>query len=88
MEPGPDGISAIGKLFSKDDGCYVLHGLIYIIYKVYIDDLLMNARTEEEFLRNVEMITRVRSVILNPKKVYLGLTIISFLGHEVDSEGI
>ena len=60
---------------------YVLHGLIYIICEVYIDDLLIYGRTEEEFLRNVETVferLREYNVTLNPKKVHLGQQIISF----------
>ena len=47
----------IGKLFSKDDGwvCTV-HGLIFIIFEVYIDEQLIYGRTEEEFFRNVETV--------------------------------
>ena len=70
---------------------YVLHGLIYIICEVYIDDLLIYGRNEEEFLRNVETVferLREYNVTLNPKKVHLGLQTISFVGHEIDSEGI
>jgi len=44
MDPGPNGITAIGKLFSEDDGRNVIRGLIYIICEVYIDDLLIYER--------------------------------------------
>ena len=77
--------------FQKMMAEYVLHGLIYIICEVYIDDLLIYGRTEEEFLRNVETVferLREYNVTLNPKKVHLGLQTISFVGHEIDSEGI
>ena len=79
--------AAIGKLFQKMMAEYVLHGLIYIICEVYIDALLIYGRTEEEFLRNVESIfegLREYDVTLNPMKVHLGLTNISFGGHEID----
>ena len=69
----------------------ILHGLIYIICEVYTDDLLIYGRTEEEFLRNIETVSerlREYNVTLNPKKIHLGLTTISFVGHEIDSKGI
>ena len=55
---------------------YVLHGLIYIICEVYIYDLLIYGRNEEDFLRNVETVfkrLREYNVTLNPKNVHLGL---------------
>jgi hypothetical protein len=51
---------------------YVLHGLIYIICELYIDDLLIYGRTEENFFRNVETVfekLREFNVTLKPKKV-------------------
>ena len=73
--------------FQKMMAEYVLHDLIYIICEVYMDDLLIYGRTEKEFLRNVETVfERLREyVTLNPKKVHLGLTTASFIGHAIDS---
>jgi hypothetical protein len=87
----PMGLLPSANYFQKMMAEYVLHGLIYIICEVYIDDLLIYGRTEEEFLRNVETIfNRLRefNVTLNPKKVHLGLSKIQFVGHEIDAEGI
>jgi len=61
--------------FQKMMAEYVLHGLIYIICGVYIDDLLIYGRTENEFLRNVETVLErlwEYDVTLNSKKVHLG----------------
>jgi len=87
----PKGLLPSANYFQKMMAEYVLHGLIYIICEVYIDDLLIYGRNEEEFLRNVETVferLREYNVTLNPKKVHLGLQTISFVGHEIDSEGI
>ena len=55
------------------------------------DDLLIYERTEEKFVRNVNTVferLREYDVTLKPKKVHLGLTTISLVGHEIDSKGI
>ena len=57
-----------------------VHGIIYIICEVYTDDLLICGRTEE-FLE-FERLREQQNVTLNPKKVHLGQTTISFVGHD------
>ena len=42
--------------FQKMMAEYVLHGPIYIISEVYIDDLLVYGRIEEEILMKVETV--------------------------------
>ena len=85
MDPGYNGINAIGNYFQQMMDEYILHGLIYIICEVYTDE-----KTEEEFLRNVETVfdrLREYAVTLNPKKVHLDLTTITFVSHEIDFQG-
>ena len=85
------GLLSSANYFQNMMAEYVLHGLIYIICEVYIDDLLIYGRTEDEFLRNVKNVferLREYNVTLNPKNVHHGLQTISFEGHEIDSEGI
>ena len=48
-------------------------------------------RTKEKFLSNVQTVFERLldySVTVNPKKVHLGQTTISFTGHKIDTEGI
>ena len=85
------GLLPSANYFQKMMAEYALYGLTNIICEVYTDDLLINGRNEEEFLRNVETVferLREYNVTLNPKKIHLGLITISFVSHDIDSEGI
>ena len=74
--------SWFNRVISRD----VLKELLYEICELYIDDVIAHAKTEEEFLQRMRLIfTRFREckILLNPKKVQLGITEIEFLGHMV-----
>ena len=55
----------------------VLAGLVYIICEIYIDDVLIHGRSEEDSLVNLrKVLDRLRTfnVAANPKKTKLGLS--------------
>ena len=94
------GLLPLENYFQKMMAEYILHGLIYIICEVYIDDLLIYGRNEEipqerwnrfrkttRIQRNIEPRNKKQKQNKN-KKVHLDLQTISFLGHEIDSDGI
>ena len=70
---------------------HVLVGLIWMICELYIDDLLIYASNEGEFLTNVrQVLTRFRqfNLVCNPKKCHLGMPEAEFVGKLIDSEGV
>ena len=82
-------ICAFG-LFQRSMEGVVLAGLVYIICEIYIDDVLIHGRSEEEFLVNLRnVLDRLRkfNVAANPKKTKLGLSEVEYVGHVVFSEG-
>ena len=69
----------------------VLVGLIWIICELYIDDLLIYAQTEIEFIKNVRtVLTRFKeyNLVCNPKKCHLGMHEAEFVGKLIDAEGV
>ena len=70
---------------------HVLVGLIWMICELYIDDLLIYASNESEFLTNVrQVLTRFRqfNLVCNPKKCHLGMPEAEFVGKLIDREGV
>jgi len=74
------GLKGSGPYFQRSMGSVVLAGLVYIICEIYIDDVLIHGRSEEDFLRQFNVAT-------NPKKTKLGLSVVECVGHVVSSEG-
>ena len=69
----------------------VLVGLIYIICELYIDDILLYAKSEDEFCSNLEQILqrcRQYNIKLNPLKCMLGLTEVEYVGHTINETGM
>jgi hypothetical protein len=85
------GHQASGGHFHSQLAMLVLAGLIYIICELYIDDVLIHATTEDRLFTNMsECFTRFRErrLIFNPEKVQISDTMIDFIGHEIDTDGI
>jgi hypothetical protein len=69
----------------------VLMGLIWLICELYIDDLIVHAKTKEDFLRNLRNILERfsnKGLLMNPAKCYLGMETAEFVGKQIDNEGI
>ena len=85
------GGKGVGAHFQKTMALEVLVGLIYIILELYLDDIIVFADTEEQFLERLEAVyIRLKSkrITLNPKKCEFGLSEIEFVGHTINSTGI
>ncbi len=68
----------------------VLGGLVYFACLIYIDDILIVGKTEEEYNQNVvKVLTRLRDagIKLNPKKCNFGLTEVDYLGWRISAKG-
>ena len=87
----PMGLLPSANFFQKSMGVHVLHGLIYNICEVYIDDMLIFGTNEDNFLTNTRTVCqrcRERNVTLNAKKLIIGFDTIPFVGHDIDAKGI
>eukprot|EP01040_Poterioochromonas_malhamensis_P021851 gene21851-26450_t len=69
----------------------VLQGLIYSICEIYIDDIIIFGRTEEEFLDNLhKVLKRLKeyNLTLNPDKAKMGLTQLEYVGRVINQHGV
>ncbi len=69
----------------------VLAGLLYIFVELYLDDVLVYATNDEEFLERLRIVFerfRQFNITLNPKKCYFGLAEVEFVGHVLKSDGV
>ena len=69
----------------------VLSGLPWSVCLLYLDDILVHARTFDEEIFNLRQVfsrLRVANLKLNPKKCVLFRTRVLYLGHVVTQEGI
>ena len=86
----PMGHKNAGAYFQKEVGTDVLAGLLYVICELYIDDLLIYGKTEEEFLSRVRTVFerfREKKVIIHMEKFELGMSEVEFVGHVIDRSG-
>ena len=87
----PMGLKGAPSYFQKEMATVVLGGLIHIILELYIDDILIHGKTEEEFLLRVKQVfdrLRKYNITVNPKKCFFGTSRIEFVGHEIDEKGM
>jgi len=69
----------------------VLSDLLYTACEVYLDDIIVYGETEDEFLRNLELVFQrleKYNITLNPEKVRIGLSSIEYVGHTIDKDGL
>ena len=70
---------------------FVLKGLLYLICEVYIDDVIIYGKDEEDFCANLDKVLKAvknSRLILNPKKCRFGLKEIEYVGHTLDGSGL
>ena len=87
----PMGLKNAAAYFQRMMATVVLSGIIYVLCELYIDDVFVFGKDENEFLSNLRQVfTRMRkyNITLNPKKVCLGQDHIEFVGHVVNADGI
>lgn len=86
----PMGHKNAGAYFQKEVGTDALQGLLYIICELYIDDLLIHAISEEDFIlrtRKVFERFRERKLVIHMHKFSLGMSEVEFVGHVIDKSG-
>lgn len=87
----PMGVKQAPGYFQQTMATIVLIGLLYFICEVYLDDILVYAQTNVEFINNLrEVFLRMRKhkLTLNPKKCKFGMSVVQFVGHELSGDTI
>ena len=85
------GLKSAPSYFQQQLQTDVLGGLMYEICELYIDDIIVFGRTEEEFLTNLTTVLkrlRERGISLNPDKAKIAVMEVEAVGHVIDQYGI
>jgi hypothetical protein len=87
----PMGLKGAPSYFQQMMATVVLVALIHIICEVYLDDIIVHAKTELEFIDRLGQVFerfRKHKITLNPEKCRFGLTQIEYVGHVIDEHGM
>ena len=87
----PMGLKGAASYFQMVLATIVLAGLLYITLELYLDDIIVYGRNEEEFLQRLKQVfERFREfrMTLNPSKCRFGMSKVEYLGHVIDDTGI
>ena len=87
----PMGLTGAPSYFQRAMQVEVLVGLVHHICEVYLDDIIIYGKTEEEFLINLRLVLeRLKefNITCNPKKCKIGLEEIEYVGHVINKDGI
>ena len=85
------GLLPSANFFKKSMSLHIFSGPLYRTCEVYIDDLLFHGQNDEDFVQNAREIfqnCREKGVILSAKKLVIGMDRVTFVDHDVDSEGL
>ena len=87
----PMGLKGAPSYFQQALAGSVFPGLLYNGLELYIDDVIVYGRTEEEYLARLRQTferLRLHGVTLNPKKCRFGLSEVEFVGHTISENGL
>jgi hypothetical protein len=85
------GLKSAGSYFQRVMATVVLMGLLYFICELYLDDVLVYGRDDNEFVSNLRKVLlqiRRHKVTLNPRKCKFGFSTIEYVGLTLTPEGI
>ena len=85
------GLAGAPSYFQRVMCTEVLAGLHGVICFLYLDDLIVTGRTEDEYLDNMQRIfhrLREKGLTLNPAKCTLGAEEVEYVGHVINATGI
>jgi hypothetical protein len=85
------GLRGAPSYFQKAMCTEVLNGLLYNICEIYLDDIIIFGKTEEEFQANLgTVLARLASknIFINPDKCELGVNEIEYVGHTINGAGM
>ena len=84
------GIKNAGPFFQQVMVTEVLPGLVHNDCEVYLDDALIFAETEKQFIAALERVLsrfQARGIVLNPLKCSFGMSEVEILGHTINATG-
>ena len=87
----PFGPKRAPSYFQEQMVSNVLRGLIYVICEIYLDDIIIYATGNEEFLSRTRQVferLRQKGIRLKAKKTKLGLSQLEYVGKEISAKGI
>ena len=87
----PFGLKGAPAFFQMLLSTIVLAGIIYSFVELYIDDIIIHAQTEEEFIGRLRVIferCRKYRLILSPKKCVFGVSQVEYVGRVINEHGI
>ena len=87
----PFGPRRAPSYFQEMMATIVLNGLIYISCEMYLDDCIVFARGQDEFLERLERVFRrfrCFGLLLKAKKCRFGMSQIDYVGRQISSQGI
>jgi hypothetical protein len=85
------GLTGAPGYFQRAMAQEVLREHLYNKCELYLDDIIVFGKTEEEFVNNLKAILlRLKShnITVNPDKCKFGLTEVEYVGHTINHEGI
>ena len=85
------GLKGAPAYFQRMMSGIVLHGLVFFICEIYLDDCLVFGKTEDELIENLRaVLTRFRQYNLtcNPDKCRFGMTQVEYVGVQIDENGL
>lgn len=87
----PMGLKGAAGYFQKMLATIVLVGLIFISCELYIDDIIVPAKDEDQYLVRLRQVLErfdKHNITLNPTKCKFGLKSVEYVGHTIDSTGL
>jgi hypothetical protein len=85
------GLKGAPAYFQRILSGIVLHGLVFSICEIYLDDCLVFGKTEEEFVNNLEKVLmrfRQYNLTCNPDKCRFGMSKVEYVGVEISENGL
>ena len=87
----PMGLKGSPSYFQQRMAEVVLRGLLYHLCELYLDDIIVHGRTEDEYVENLRQVfdrLRARGITLNPEKCRFGLSQVEYVGHIINEHGL
>ena len=87
----PMGLKGAPANFQRIFATVVLAGLIHITCEQYLDDTIMPASSEEEFIERLTTILErfeKHDITVNPDKCVFGVSTITAVGHTINDQGV
>ena len=85
------GLTSAPGYFQRAMAQEILREHLYHKCELYLDDIIVFGRTEEEFVNNLQAILvrlQEHNITVNPDKCHFGLTEVEYVGHTINQEGI